>query len=79
MIVPQKDEGTNYATIRKFLQNASNKKQIELWQKVAEEIKKLMTTYEGQIYLNTHGLGVPYLHIRLDTQGKYGYSFLNKN
>ena len=79
MIVPQKDEGKNYATIRKFLQNASNKKQIELWKKVAEEIKNLMAMYKGNIYLNTHGLGVPYLHIRLDTRGKYGYGFLNKN
>ena len=34
---------------------------------------------DQKIYLNTHGYGVPYLHVRIDPTPKYGYEFLLKN
>ena len=34
---------------------------------------KLIVKKPLKIYLNTHGGGVSYLHIRLDTEAKYGY------
>ena len=34
---------------------------------------------DQKIYLNTHGYGVPYLHVRIDPTPKYGYNFLKQN
>ena len=48
-----------------------------LWKKVAEEINNIIrNNTEQEIYLNTHGHGVPYLHVRIDPSPKYGYNFL---
>ena len=77
LIVPCPDDGKNYAHLGLFNKNATNSKKLELWQKVAEEINNIIENNKDQeIYLNTHGYGVPYLHVRLDLTPKYGYQFL---
>jgi len=60
----------NFTTIKDFIDNASYGHQILFWKKVAEEIKKKLKTTE-KIYVSTHGLGVPYFHLRLDIYPKY--------
>ena len=79
LIVPCPDANKNYAHLSLFNKNATNSKKLELWKKVAEEINNIIkNNKEQEIYLNTHGYGVPYLHIRIDPTPKYGYQFLKK-
>ena len=78
LIVPCPDANKNYAHLSLFNKNATNSKKLELWKKVAEEINNIIeNNKEQEIYLNTHGYDVPYLHIRIDPTPKYGYQFLN--
>ena len=80
LIIPCPDDGKNYAHLSLFNKNATNSKKLELWKKVAEEINNIIENNKDQeIYLNTHGYGVPYLHVRIDAKPKYGYQFLENN
>ena len=80
LIVPCPDANKNYAHLGLFNKNATNSKKLELWKKVAEEISKIIkNNKDKEIYLNTHGYGVPYLHVRIDSTPKYGYQFLKNN
>jgi len=63
----------NYTTIKDFIDNAPQKQQIALWKHVAKLVKKLLKVVDT-VYINTHGLGVYYLHVRLDIIPKYYYS-----
>jgi hypothetical protein len=77
LIVPCPDDGKNYAHLALFNKNATDSKKKILWKKVAEEINNIIkNNTEQEIYLNTHGHGVPYLHVRIDPSPKYGYNFL---
>jgi len=60
----------NFTTIKDFIDNASEGHQILFWKKVAQEVKKILKTHD-KIYISTHGLGVPYFHLRLDIYPKY--------
>jgi hypothetical protein len=63
----------NYTTIKDFIDNAPQKQQIALWKHVAKKVKQLLKVVDT-VYINTHGLGVYYLHVRLDITPKYYYS-----
>lgn len=77
LIVPCPDVNKNYAHLYLFNLNAKNKKKKLLWKKVSQEINNIIKSDKNKlIYLNTHGFGVPYLHIRIDSKPKYGYDFL---
>ena len=77
LIVPCPDANKNYAHLSLFNKNATDSKKLELWKKVAEEINNIIeNNKEQEIYLNTEGYGVPYLHVRIDPTPKYGYQFL---
>jgi len=60
----------NYTTLKDFIDNAPLKKQKAFWIHVAECVIELLKIVD-KVYLNTHGLGVYYLHVRLDTIPKY--------
>jgi hypothetical protein len=78
LIVPCPDKNKNYAHLNLFNKNATSYKKKKLWKKVSEEIYKIINEdNKKKIYLNTHGFGVPYLHVRIDFTPKYGYHFLN--
>lgn len=80
LIVPCPDANKNYAHLSLFNKNATDSKKLELWKKVAEEINNIIENNKDQeIYLNTHGYRVPYLHVRIDPTPKYGYQFLKNN
>jgi len=79
LIVPVPVLGKNYRYIKDFIDNASVKQQKELWRTVAIQAKKMLKTH-GQIWISTHGRGVPYLHVRIDITPKYyGNSLLKQN
>ncbi|MCP4804810.1 MAG: hypothetical protein GY913_30005 [Proteobacteria bacterium] len=56
-----------YPHLQAFLERASLHTVDELWKQIGREI----LAWEGPLYLSTHGLGVPWLHVRLDPRPKY--------
>lgn len=70
---PKKDKDNkykNYKTLKDFIDNSPKSQQIKLWKKVSSCIKKMLKK-NNKIWVSTHGLGIPYLHIRIDTNPKY--------
>ena len=70
LVVPMPVRGKNYATLRDFIDNASEIQQQEFWKKVAEVAKKFMNEKE-KVWISVHGLGVDYTHVRISTTPKY--------
>lgn len=62
-------EHSTYTHIANFVRKASQSQQQALWQKVGEVIRQNLN--EQPMWLNTSGLGVHWLHIRLDSSPKY--------
>lgn len=66
---PVSDNKANYTHIANFVRKAPVKQVIELFQQVAQiyytSIKK------EKRWLSTSGLGVPWLHVRIDSRPKY--------
>lgn len=56
-----------YPHLQAFLARASTHAVNQLWACVGREIQ----AWDGPLYLSTHGLGVPWLHVRLDPRPKY--------
>lgn len=62
-----------YGHLAAFTREAPAAQQHALWQTVASEV--LAHVSQQPIWLSTAGLGVPWLHLRIDTRSKYyGYS-----
>lgn len=65
-------EKKNYAHIGLFMKSKNNEQKIQL-------IQTMLITYYNQLketpnkfkWLSTHGLGVPWLHVRIDNSPKY--------
>ena len=70
LIIPIPKKNKDYTTIKDFCDNASITQQKHFWKRVAIEIEKILRDND-KIYVSTHGLGVPYFHLRLDKIPKY--------
>ena len=70
-ILPDIDENV-YLNIATFSRGAPIDQQILLWKKVFKELKNC----KHNCFLNIHGLGVGWLHVRIDEKPKY-YLFNN--
>jgi len=70
MVIPMPRANKDYGSIKAFTDNASYLQQRHLWRQVALSIEELLKTNDC-VYVSTHGLGVPYLHVRLDLTPKY--------
>lgn len=70
LVVPMPVRGKNYATLRDFIDNASEIQQQAFWKKVAEVAKKFMNE-KGKVWISVHGLGVDYTHVRISSSPKY--------
>jgi hypothetical protein len=70
LVVPMPVRGKNYATLRDFIDNASEIQQQEFWKKVAEVAKEFMRE-KGKVWISVHGLGVDYTHVRISSSPKY--------
>lgn len=75
LVIPIPRKNKNFCTLNKFCKNASKTHQNNFWKKVALEIKKYKKNHK-KVYLSTHGLGIPYLHIRIEDNPKYYHSNL---
>ena len=69
MIAPQPDRSFDGGSIASFLKTASDERVIALWQLVGKEMIKRVNNVP--IWLSTAGLGVSWLHVRLDSKPKY--------
>lgn len=70
LIVPtQLGEASWYSHIAKFVRNAPQEQILKLWQRVGQEYEKLIG--EKPKWLSTSGLGVYWLHVRIDSRPKY--------
>jgi len=65
------NEIVDYKNIREFNRNALLEQWKKVWQKVGEKMDEELRSGNTARWLNTHGLAVPYLHIRLDKSPKY--------
>lgn len=74
LIVPNDVDGkANYAHIGAFVRTASSVQIENLWAAVAEVLCSYLA--DGRrFWLSTSGLGVPWLHVRIDDSPKY-YSY----
>ena len=52
------------------MDNATDKQQKAFWKKVSNSVTKMLKTHD-KVWVSTHGKGVPYLHVRIDTVPKY--------
>jgi hypothetical protein len=70
LIAPSPGEGSQgYAHLATFLRQAPASQLLTLWHTVGETVCKSLT--DKPIWLSTSGLGVAWLHIRLDSSPKY--------
>lgn len=70
LIAPCPEEGgANFAHLASFTAMASQARQDALWQAVGVAMEKRIGA--KPIWLSTAGLGVAWLHVRLDTRPKY--------
>lgn len=71
LIVPKRISAVDcYAHIAAFLREGPREQQHALFQCVATEAEKLLARRE-KFWISTSGLGVPWLHVRLDSHPKY--------
>ena len=70
LVVPTPMPGKNFATISDFTREASLLQKQALWKQVAFEVHRLVQK-GTRVWVSTHGYGVPYLHVRIDTSPKY--------
>jgi len=73
LIVPNKNEVSdqNFVTLRKFLQTAPKSLIKKFWKTVGETMIDQISKNSDYCYLSTHGLGVLWLHVRVDQRPKY--------
>ena len=65
-------DGERCAHLVAFLRTAGSSRRQALWQATARAAREQLVTRPTQpLWLSTSGLGVPWLHIRLDVRPKY--------
>lgn len=70
LIVPTNIESsTNYSSLAKFVRTAPQSQTIEFWKQVGFAYEQALTT--NKKWLSTSGLGVYWLHVRIDNRPKY--------
>jgi hypothetical protein len=73
LIIPIPRVKKNFATIKDFMDNASEIHKKEFWKEVSEIIREQMKDNK-HIWVSAHGLGVSYFHIRICQIPKYYFS-----
>lgn len=70
LIIPTKIPNIEYTSIKLFIDNAPLEQQQHFWKLVAEEAFNMLKIH-NKIWISTHGLGIPYFHVRIDIHPKY--------
>ena len=63
------DANTDYAHLASFVRSATAPQQGAFWQAVGEAVRDSLSAQ--RLWLSTSGLGVYWLHVRLDSRPKY--------
>jgi hypothetical protein len=70
LVAPCPETGArNFAHLASFIATASQARKDSLWKAVGEALEKRLG--ERPTWLSTAGLGVAWLHVRLDSRPKY--------
>ncbi|MFK7946148.1 MAG: hypothetical protein AB8G11_01065 [Saprospiraceae bacterium] len=72
LVVPKPMDKLKYPHIAHFVRNAPKTQLQEFWQQVGEQVENRISN--KKLWISTSGLGVYWLHIRLDDRPKY-YTF----
>ena len=75
LVIPP-DNSRNFAHIGAFYKNARVIDVIDFWKKVASEVRRELARTGGPLYVSTHGRGVPWLHVRIESSPRYYVSEL---
>ncbi len=70
LVIPMPRKNKDFSTMKGFIDYAPLTQQRYFWKLVAATIKRALKTHD-QVYVSTHGLGVPYFHLRIDFEPKY--------
>ena len=70
LVIPIPKKNKDFTTIKDFIDNSTLHHKKIFWKKVATEVKKILKNND-KVYISTHGLGIPYFHLRLDKSPKY--------
>jgi len=80
LIAPRQQSGKplkTYSHLALFLRGASEKERVQMWGLVGYEYLNIMKEWKDKtVWLSTAGLGVSWLHFRLDNRPKY-YKYTN--
>jgi ubiquitin C-terminal hydrolase len=78
LVVPCKEENIDietYAHFATFVSGATVEQHNKLWQTVIKKAQDIMEVAPNDIWINTSGEGVHWLHVRLDTRPKYYHKY----
>jgi hypothetical protein len=70
LVVPIPKKNKNFSNLKNFIDHASKTQQKYFWEHVSEIIN-LQKKNHQHLWISTHGLAVPYLHVRISTSPKY--------
>ena len=71
LVIPSLQAKRDYSHLRAFLENCTDQRLIEIyWKNTANQIRQAVKR-TGYTWVSTHGLGIPWLHIRISTVPKY--------
>jgi hypothetical protein len=72
LIAPRKMSDTEcYTHIASFVRKAPREQQHALFRTLAVEMEKRLASSRERFWVSTSGLGVPWIHVRLDKRPKY--------
>ncbi len=75
LICPNKSNNI-FNTVLNFFELCNDYALYEMYNVIAEEIISIKSKNKGNLYLSTHGLGIPWLHFRLSNKKKI-FPYLN--
>ena len=70
LVVPMPRKNKDYTHLKNFIDQASLPQQKELWKEVTNVAREMLKKYSN-VWISTHGTGVPYLHVRISINPKY--------
>lgn len=70
LLIPKPIDDYNYTTMKDFIDNAPEDQRVMFWKLAALIIRKEWAKGK-KVYVSTHGLGVPYFHLRIEEKPKY--------
>ena len=71
LIIPTPKKNKKFTTIKDFIDNANETQQKYFWKYVSKTVKNLIKDGDTKYWVSTHGLGVPYFHLRISLKPKY--------